>query len=236
MEDTQATEGQETTTEQAAPETASVPPEVSERLNELSGRFDQFEPVLGQMGQYLQSQQEQPQEEQPGFDEFVDPETGYVLNPEGLQQYIAQESARIAQEQYGPLQQQVQHIERALQDESIDALQDEFPQLADQAFVSQQFGPELVAAANEIGSQLGLNEQQTEALRLSPSFIRQQYLARSAGQQAQQQAVAGGQETVIEGGSGNPGQPEVNETQERFRNWAQQGAQGGVWGQRLDQL
>jgi hypothetical protein len=93
-----------------------------------------------------------------------------------------------------------------------------------------------VAAANEIGSQLGLNDQQTEALRLNPSFIRQQYLARSAGQQAQQQAVAGGQETVIEGGSGNPGQPEVNETQERYRNWAKQGAQGGVWGQDIGSL
>jgi hypothetical protein len=29
------------------------------------GTFDQFEPVLGQMGEYLQSQQ-QPQEEEPG--------------------------------------------------------------------------------------------------------------------------------------------------------------------------
>jgi hypothetical protein len=108
--------------------------------------------------------------------------------------HLAAGDPRIAEEQIGPYQQQVQHIEQALQDESIDALQDEFPQLADQQFVQPEFGPELNAAANELGRAMGLNEQQIEALRLNPSFIRNQYLARSAGQQAQQQAVAGGQE------------------------------------------
>lgn len=229
----QATEGQQEVTE--APQDAGVPTEVSDRLNELSGRFDQFEPVLGQMGEYLQSQQQEPEQQEPGLDGVVDPETGYVLDPQGLQEYLQSEASRIAQEQFGPLAQQVRHIEQTLQDESIDALQDEFPQLADQKFVQQEFGPELVAAANELGQAMGLNEQQTEALRLNPSFIRNQYLARSAGQQAQQQAVAGGQETVIEGGSGNPGQPEVNETQERFRGYAQTGAQG-LWGRPPDQL
>jgi hypothetical protein len=63
------------------------------------------------------------------------------------------------------------------------------------------------------------------------------YLAGKAMEQAQQGVPAGDQGVHLEGGSGNPGQPQVDATQERFKQWAPAGRrQRPVWGKNLDQL
>lgn len=230
-----ATEGQaEQGQEQAAP--AGVPAEVTDRLNELSGKFDSFEPVLGQIQQALQPQEEEP--EQHGVGEYIDPETGYVLDPEALDQSltqrIQQEAQRLAQEQVTPLQQQLSQISQQLVQENFDALMDQYPQIGDPKFQAE-FIPHVEHQALQYTQALGLPPEQAQKLALNPDFVEQQYLARQASHQAQQQAAAGGQEVPLEGGSGSPGQPEVDPTQERFKGYAQQGAQG-LWGKTPDQL
>jgi hypothetical protein len=233
-----ATEGQQGEETQAAPEApAGVPSEVTERLNELSGRFDSFEPVLGQIQQALTPQEQEA--EQHGAQEYIDPETGYVLDPDGfdtsITERIQRQAQQIAQEQLGPIQQEVSRLREERTQESFADLMDEYPQLGDQEF-QKTFIPHVEQAALAMAQALGHGPEAAQKLAMNPDFVETQYLARQASQQAQQQAAAGGQEVPLEGGSGQPGQPQVNETQERFKQWAQEGAGGGVFGKSMQDL
>jgi hypothetical protein len=59
------------------------------------------------------------------------------------------------------------------------------------------------------------------------------YLAGKAMEQAQQGVPAGDQGVHLEGGSGNPGQPQTDATQDRWNKWATQGQSDGPWGRDL---
>jgi hypothetical protein len=105
----------------------------------------------------------------------------------------------------GPYQQQVQHIEQRPPGRVDRRAPGRVPPVGGPAVRPAAVRPGACRCRERARQGDGVQRAADEALRLNPSFIRKQYLARSAGQQAQQQAVAGGQETVIEGGSGNPG-------------------------------
>lgn len=227
-------EGGEQTQDQG--QSQGVPAEVTEQLNALNDRFGQIEPVLAQFAQAQQQPEEQQQE--PGFEDYYG-EDGY-MDPAQLQQAIQSEAQRIAQEQTGPLAQQLQQIQQTMQDEAIDGLMDEFPELQDQQ-KAQQFAGQVQQAASSYANQLAggdpqLGQQIYGRLIGSPDFVAQTYLAGKAMEQAQQGVPAGDQGVHLEGGSAQPGEPQVDQTQERFRQWASQGAGGGVWGKSLDQL
>lgn len=205
---------------QEAPQ-AQVPPEVMQRLDELNGRFGQLEPVLQQFAQQQQPQEET--QETPGWDDYVDPDTGYVIDPNGLEQSIQQRIQQGIEQAQGPLAQQMQQMQQFLQDQELDGLMEDYPELQDQGKAQA-----LAQRANEYAASRGIPQLATD-----PEFVEMVYLAGKAMEQAQQGVPAGDQGVHLEGGSGNPGEPQVNATQEAFGQLAQQGAGGGVWGKRL---
>lgn len=220
MEAQEGTDAPTTTEAQEAPQ-PQVPQELTERLDELSGRWDQLEPLL----QGLQPQQQEEQQQQPGIDEYLD-ENGLAIDPDGLQGFIASEAQRIATEQVGPLQQQMQSMQDAIVDQDIDALAEDYPELQDEGTAKN-----LAQRAQQFAAQ-----NQMPQLARNAEFLEMLYLAGRAMQQAQQEVPAGGQDVHLEGGSGTPGQPEVNATQERFDRLARQGSAGGPWGRPIGEL
>jgi hypothetical protein len=215
-EGTVDSQGQEQETAQAP----AVPPEVAQRLDELSGRFDQFEPVLGTISEAL-NQPEQEQEGEQDYSEYFDDDGG--MTPEQLEQFVQQRAEQIATQKYGPLEQRLNGMESFLQRESFEALKEQYPELQDPK-VDAEVGQQVQAFASRYGVPVDVD------------LIETFYLAGKARQQAQQGVPAGGQEVALEGGSAAPGQPEVNPMKERFMQAAQQGASGGVFGKPLSDL
>jgi hypothetical protein len=214
--DTQAADAG-TEAQQEAPQ-AQVPSEVMERLDELNGRFGQLEPLLQGLGQ-----QEEPEQEQPGFDEHFD-ENGMVLDPDGLQSYIQQQIQQGVQSQMEQTTQGLQQVQQFLQDQELDGLADDYPELQ-----QPEVATKLAQEANAWAQSRNMPQLATD-----PEFVEMVYLAGKAMEQAQQGVPAGDQGVHLEGGSGNPGQPTVDATQERFQKWAAQGSSGGFWDRPLD--
>jgi hypothetical protein len=203
---------------------AGVPAEITQQLDQLNQRFGEVQPVLDWV-QQQQAAADQPEEQpEPGFEDYM-PEDGY-LDPSQLQQAIRAEAEKIASERFGPVQQEVQQIRQQLQDEQLDGLMDQYPELQDPQ-KAQQLAQQVHSFAQS---------RSDPSLATDPEVVAMIYLAGKAMEQAQQGVPAGDQGVHLEGGSAQPGQPQVDATQERFKQWAQQGAGGGVWGKNLDQL
>jgi hypothetical protein len=217
--DTQAADAG-TETQQEAPQ-AQVSPDIVERLNELTGFREDLQPVL----QFVEQQQHQgqPDEEQPGFDEHFD-ENGMVLDPDGLQSYIQQQIQQGVQSQMEQTTQGLQQVQQFLQDQELDGLADDYPELQ-----QPEVATKLAQEANAWAQSRNMPQLATD-----PEFVEMVYLAGKAMEQAQQGVPAGDQGVHLEGGSGNPGQPTVDATQERFQKWAAQGSSGGFWDRPLD--
>lgn len=225
-QDAGAEQGQEQT--QEAPQ-QQVPTEVMERLDELSGKFDNLEPLLPVLQEALQQPQEE--EGEPGYGQYFDDETG-EFDPQAFDQQVEQRAKQIAQDQMGPLQQQLQQVQDRMLEDEFAALADDYPQLTEQTFM-QQFVPELKQNADQLARELGLPQEMADQLVRNPNFIEREYLARQAMAQAQQGAPAGDQGVHLEGGSGNPGQPQKDDTLDRWDRDIQQNLGSGPWGRNL---
>jgi hypothetical protein len=159
----------------------------------------------------LQAPPEGEEEQDPGFEQYYDDETG-EFDPQAFDQTVEQRARQIAAEETGPLAQQLQQLQEYLQQEELEALGDDYPQLRDPEYM-KEFGPalqqETQALGQEVAQSLGMPPQAAQAiadaLGRNANFIESQHLARLAGQQAQQGAPAGDQGVHLEGGSGNPG-------------------------------
>jgi hypothetical protein len=214
-----ATQDTGTDVGQEATPAAGVPPEVAQRLDEISGRFDQFEPLL----QQALTPQEQGEEEQglgyeDVFQQYGDDQQG--IDPDALQQYIDQQAQEQARQLLQPFQERMDQMEQRSLQEDFGAAMEAYPQLADPEF-QQQFIPQVEQAAAQIAQ--GLGPEAAQKLALNPHFVVQQYLAGVARQQAQPGVPGGDQQVPIEGGSGTPGQPEADPKQE----WLGMARQGG---------
>jgi hypothetical protein len=199
---------------------AGVPAEITQQLDQLNQRFGEVQPVLDWV-QQQQAAADQPEEQpEPGFEDYM-PEDGY-LDPSQLQQAIRAEAEKIASERFGPVQQEVQQIRQQLQDEQLDGLMDQYPELQDPQ-KAQQLAQQVHSFAQS---------RSDPSLATDPEVV----VPRREGDGA---SSAGGS-------CGRPGRPSRGRlrqsgpaagdaTQERFKQWAQQGA-GGPWGKNLDQL
>jgi hypothetical protein len=220
------TGGQEAPTQQVA----QLPPEVMQRLDEIGGFREELQPLL----QNFQQQQQQEPEGQQGYEDFVDPETGYVLDPQGLQQYVDQQAEAKAQELMGPLRSRLDQHDQHFTQEAFADLTHQYPQLQDETFQAS-FVPRVEQAAGQIAQSMGLGPEAAQRLALNPQFVAQQYLAGLAREQAQQGVPAGDQGVHIEGGTGAPGQPERDAKQD-WLDMAQRGNGGSPWGRDPGQL
>jgi hypothetical protein len=209
-----------------------VPPELMERFDEVAGFQQEMRPLLEQW-QQQQQQQGQPEEEGGSYDEFVDPETGYILDPEALQKWNQDQINAGIQEGVSPLQQQLEQINQRFVQEEFADLQDQYPQLADSEF-QRTFIPRVEQEAGQLARDLGMGPDYAQKLALNPRFVRAQYLAGMASEQAQQGVPAGDRGVHLEGGTGNPGQPEADGKQEWLA--MSRGGRQGPFGVPIDQL
>lgn len=198
------------------------PNAVEQRLDDLAGKFDSFQPVLNDLAEALQQPQEEYQQEpgyqygqpqvdqygnpvQPQFDprtgqplqpqgpQFYDPQTGLV-DPQALNQHIEQMVQAGIQQGIQPATQQLTEIQQGLQDQKLDALAQKYPEMADEEFL-QDFAPRLQAAAQGYGN---------PELAFNDNFAEMVYLAGKAGSQQDQSAegVPGGNgQAHVEGAS-----------------------------------
>lgn len=240
MEASVSQDGTQTTPAEATPpeggqetqQFAQLPPEITQRLDEVAGLRDELQPLLQNM-----QQQQQPQEPEGSYGDYLD-EQGMLLDPEGFQQYTAQEIQRGIEQglqaQMGPLQQRLEAQEAWRTQEQFEDLKAQFPQIADPEY-QQKLVPQVEAAAAQFAQAMGLGQEYAQMLAVNPHFVAREYLAGLAREQAQQPAAAGDQGVHLEGGTGNPGQPERDAKQE-WLGGNQLGAQSTPFGRSLDQF
>jgi hypothetical protein len=214
------------------------PNAVEQRLDDLAGRFDSFEPVLNDLASALQAPQEdygqqepgyqygQPdyQQQQPRFDpvtgqplqpqgpQFYDPQTGLV-DPQALNQHIEQMVQQGIQQGIQPATQQLSQIQQGLEDQKLDGLAEQYPEMSDPEFL-QDFAPRLQAAAQGYGN---------PNLAFNADFAEMVYLAGKAGDTTQSaEGVPGGNgQAHVEGASTaqqQTGPPDGDEFWQRIVN------------------
>jgi hypothetical protein len=189
------------------------PNAVEQRLDDLAGRFDNFEPVLNDLASALQSQGDeygqqdqgyqqpspqfdpftgQPLQQQAQEPQFYDPNTGLV-DPNALNQFIETKAKQIAQQEFGPASQQLTQIQESLQDQKLDALGQKYSEMQDEQFL-RDFAPRLQAAAQGYGN---------PELAFNADFAEMVYLAGKAGDASQSaEGVPGGNgQAHVEGAS-----------------------------------
>ena len=213
-------DGETTGTE---PEAGSgIDPQILQRLDELQQgvqSVQEYGPVLQNLNQALA---EPEYEDEPEPDGYYDDETGMV-DVDGFREAIQKETLDRFQQELSPLQQEIQELRAERELENFSKLKEKYPEL-------QQ--PDVEREMVEMATKF----TQRYNVPLDTELVRTLYLARSAEKQAQQGVPAGGQEVALEGGSAQPGQPEVDPTQERFMNWAQQGSAGSPFGRPIQDL
>lgn len=170
---------------------------MQEQLGQVGSNMEQMYQFL-QSEPWAQQQQGEPEgEPEPesldlGFLDTGDPEYNQQLAA-GLQSLIQTEAQKVAQQQMGPLQQELaQHQERWTAFEA-DKLGDEFPELRD-----EQAAERLVTASRHLAEEFGQPE-----LANNPGFWRVTHLALSAMRAAQEEQQAGSEPVAhLEGGGG----------------------------------
>jgi hypothetical protein len=215
------------------------PNAVEQRLDDLAGRFDSFQPVLNDLAEALQQGQGQEDygQQEPGYQQgqprpqfdpftgqplqpqaqepqFYDPQTGLV-DPQALNQHIEQMVQSGIQQGIQPANQQLTEIREQMQDQALDSLAEQYTEMGDPEFL-KDFAPRLQAAAAGFG-----NPEKA----FDRDFAEMVYLAGKAGSASDESAegVPGGNgQAHVEGASSaqqqQSGPPDGDEFWQRIVN------------------
>jgi hypothetical protein len=211
--------------EQAAPDAGEWQHSVDQQLSQAADGIRQ----MAEMNQTILSRLPEPQQEQePDFEQqfgqLLEQGGGY-LEPAQISELVRQQAEQIAAEKVRPLQEKMGQFEQSRTAQEFQALQSEFPELAD-----AQAADQLAQAVITQAGGFGLPPEQADGLMENPNFVRQVHLAMKAMSRAQGETPAGQGQSIppIEtGGGAAPAQQSEGDEWDSFMQSRR--PQGRVW-------